>query len=119
MPEEELRRHAIPVALAGWTVFGAGLSGCIPQLFSAAGHADPAAAGVNVSRVSGVGYLGMLAGPAIIGPMTRLMPLNITFLLPVAFCLGASLSARILRPTPVTAEATSEELFQEPAGGRR
>jgi len=26
------------VALTGWTLFGLGLSGCIPQLFSAAGH---------------------------------------------------------------------------------
>ncbi|MEU3727761.1 MFS transporter, partial [Streptomyces sp. NPDC031705] len=29
----------VPAALAGWTLFGAGLSGCVPQLFSAAGHA--------------------------------------------------------------------------------
>jgi len=54
--------------LAGLAVFGIGLSGCIPRLFSAAGHADPAAAGVNVSRVAGLGYLGMLAGLAVIGP---------------------------------------------------
>ena len=52
------------MALAGWALFGLGLSGCVPQLFSAAGHADPAAAGANVSRVAGLGYLGMLAGPA-------------------------------------------------------
>lgn len=28
-------------AFAGWALFGLGLSGCVPQLFSAAGHADP------------------------------------------------------------------------------
>jgi len=50
-------------AFAGWALFGLGLSGCVPQLFSAAGHADPAAAGANVSRVAGLGYVGMLAGP--------------------------------------------------------
>jgi predicted MFS family arabinose efflux permease len=88
----------IPLALAGWAVFGAGLSGCVPQLFSAAGHADPDAAGVNVSRVAGLGYLGMLAGPAIIGPLTHLVPLNITFLLPVACCVVAAAAAGILRP---------------------
>jgi MFS family permease len=53
----------IPLALLGWTVFGAGLSGCVPQLFSAAGHTDQSTAGANVSRVAGLGYLGMLAGP--------------------------------------------------------
>lgn len=92
----------VPLALAGWTVFGAGLSGCIPQLFSAAGHTDPAAAGANVSRVSGLGYLGMLAGPAVIGPLTEVVPLNLTFFLPVAFCVTASVTARILKTAPVT-----------------
>ena len=91
---------AVPPALVGWAVFGAGLSGCVPQLFSAAGHVDPDGAGANVSRVAGLGYLGMLAGPAVIGPMTRLMPLNIALLLPVALCVIASFTARILKDEP-------------------
>lgn len=91
---------AVPVALVGWTLFGAGLSGCVPQLFSAAGHADPDAAGANVSRVAGLGYLGMLAGPAVIGPLTRLVPLGPALLLPVACCAVAALAAPALRPAP-------------------
>ncbi|MEV0597711.1 MFS transporter [Streptomyces sp. NPDC050315] len=99
----------IPLALAGWAVFGAGLSGCIPQLFSAAGHADQEAAGVNVSRVAGLGYLGMLAGPAVIGPLTHLAPLNLTFFLPVALCAIAACTAAVLRsPRPVTPRAAAE-----------
>lgn len=89
---------SIPLTLIGWTLFGAGLSGCVPQLFSAAGHADPDAAGTNVSRVAGLGYVGMLAGPAIIGPLTQVMPLHLTFFLPVAFCAVAAATAGILRP---------------------
>jgi MFS family permease len=92
---------SIPLAIAGWAFFGLGLSGTVPQLFSAAGHIDPSAAGFNVSRVAGLGYLGMLAGPAIIGPLTRLMPLNYTFLLPVAFCAAAAVAAPILRHRPI------------------
>ncbi|QIQ05945.1 MFS transporter [Streptomyces liangshanensis] len=92
----------VAVALVGWAVVGAGLSGCVPQLFSAAGHADPDAAGANVSRVAGLGYLGMLAGPAVIGPLTHAIPLNLTFLLPAAFCVAACLTARILEPGPAT-----------------
>ncbi|MFD1050035.1 hypothetical protein ACFQ1S_33160 [Kibdelosporangium lantanae] len=88
----------IPLALVGWTIFGLGLSGTVPQLFGAAGHLDLEMAGTNVSRVAGIGYLGMLAGPMVIGPLTDLMPLNLTFLLPVVFCVVASASARILRP---------------------
>jgi MFS family permease len=91
---------SIPLTIAGWVLFGLGLSGTVPQLFSAAGHADPGAAGANVSRVAGLGYLGMLAGPAIIGPLTRLTPLNYTFFLPVAFCVVAALAAHILRSKP-------------------
>ncbi|WP_046495992.1 MFS transporter [Streptomyces odonnellii] len=88
----------IPLALVGWAVFGIGLSGCVPQLFSAAGHADQESAGTNVSRVAGLGYLGMLAGPAIIGPLTHFIPLNLTFFLPVAFCVvAACTAARILQ----------------------
>ncbi|MBP0459740.1 MFS transporter [Streptomyces montanisoli] len=87
----------IPLALAGWAVFGIGLSGTVPQLFSAAGHADREAAGANVSRVAGLGYLGMLAGPALIGALTRYVPLNAAFLVPVLLCAVAAAAARILR----------------------
>ncbi|WP_030716309.1 MFS transporter [Streptomyces sp. NRRL F-2580] len=94
----------VPLALIGWTLAGAGLSGCIPQLFSAAGHYDAATAGANVSRVAGLGYLGMLAGPAVIGPLTHLIPLNLTLLLPTALCvIAAGVAAPILKPTPSTA----------------
>ncbi|WP_433890149.1 MFS transporter [Streptomyces sp. CA-111067] len=86
----------VALALVGWTVFGIGLSGCIPQLFSAAGHFDQEAAGANVSRVAGLGYLGMLAGPAVIGPMTHFIPLNVAFFLPVGFCVIACATAGML-----------------------
>ncbi|TVZ78048.1 fucose permease [Streptomyces sp. BK340] len=84
-------------AFAGWALFGLGLSGCIPQLFSAAGHTDPSAAGTNVSRVAGLGYLGMLAGPAVIGWMTHLVALNHTFLLMTLLCVITAATAGILR----------------------
>ncbi|MGW1726824.1 MFS transporter [Streptomyces sp. NPDC002306] len=82
---------------AGWALFGLGLSGCVPQLFSAAGHADPSAAGANVSRVAGLGYLGMLAGPGVIGWLTHLMPLNETFLLMTLLCAITAVTAGVLR----------------------
>jgi predicted MFS family arabinose efflux permease len=87
----------IPLALARWTILGIGLAGCVPQLSSAAGHADHGASGANVSRVAGLGYLGLLAGPAIIGPLTHLVPLNVTFLLPVALCALCALCALATR----------------------
>jgi len=87
-------------AFAGWALFGLGLSGCVPQLFSAAGHADPSAAGANVSRVAGLGYVGMLAGPAVIGWLTHFVALNHTFVLLTLLCAITTVAARILRTEP-------------------
>ncbi|MGW3042230.1 MFS transporter [Kitasatospora sp. NPDC001159] len=98
-------------AFAGWALFGLGLSGCVPQLFSAAGHADPAAAGANVSRVAGLGYLGMLAGPAVIGWLTHLTALNHTFLLLTALCTATAATAGVLRSAP----AADPEAARTPA----
>ncbi|WP_232836934.1 MFS transporter [Lentzea terrae] len=89
------------LALVGWAIAGAGLAGTVPQLFSAAGHEEAGAAAANMSRVVGIGYIGVLAGPAVIGWLTHLMPLNVAFLLPVAFCVIAALSAGVLRNEPV------------------
>jgi hypothetical protein len=88
------------------------LSGCVPQLFSAAGHADPAAAGTNVSRVAGLGYLGMLTGPAAIGWMTRLVALNYTFLFPALLLVIAAATAGILRSG--TEREPKPEMAQRP-----
>ncbi|WP_245689346.1 MFS transporter [Streptomyces chattanoogensis] len=84
-------------AFAGWALFGLGLSGCVPQLFSAAGHADTSAAGANVSRVAGLGYVGMLAGPAVIGWLTHLVALNHAFVLLTLLCAATAAAAGILR----------------------
>ena len=101
--------HQAGLAIAGWAAVGLGLSGCIPQLFTAAGGLDRDAAGANVARVAGLGYLGMLAGPAIIGPLTRLMPLNLALVLPLALCFAAAYAAGVLRPAPRPAERPARE----------
>lgn len=101
------------LTLAGWALFGFGLSGCVPQLFSAAGHTDPAAAGTNVSRVAGIGYIGMLAGPAVIGWLTRLIPLDRAFLLPAALLVIAAATAGILHGSR-EAEPARELVTRQP-----
>jgi MFS family permease len=81
------------VAIVAWSVFGAGLAGCVPQFFSAAGNIDPSAAGTYLARITGTGYLGLLAGPAIIGILTHWVPLTAAFAVPVVGCLVAGLLA--------------------------
>jgi MFS family permease len=101
--------HQATLAIAAWAVVGLGLSGCIPQLFTAAGGLDRDAAGANVARVAGLGYLGMLAGPAIIGPLTRLIALNLALVLPSALCFTAAYAAGVLRPAPQPAERPARQ----------
>jgi len=81
------------LAIIAWAVFGVGLAGCVPQFFSAAGNIDPAAAGTYLARVTGTGYLGLLAGPAIIGILTNWVSLTTAFAVPIVGCLLAGLLA--------------------------
>ncbi|OIJ91654.1 MFS transporter [Streptomyces colonosanans] len=66
------------VALAGWALFGLGLSTTVPSLISAAGADGPSA----VATVAVTGYLGLLAGPALIGAIASITTLPTALLLP-------------------------------------
>ena len=81
------------VAIIAWAVFGIGLAGCVPQFFSAAGNIDPTAAGTYLARVTGAGYLGLLAGPAVIGILTNWISVTTAFAVPIIGCLLAGLLA--------------------------
>ncbi|WP_410596469.1 MFS transporter [Amycolatopsis sp. lyj-23] len=94
----------VPVSLAGWALFGLGLSGGVPQLFTAAGNLDTRASGALMARVVGLGYVGLLAGPALIGGLTRWLPLNVTFAVPVVLCVLAAVFAGVLNREPEPVE---------------
>lgn len=81
------------LAIAAWALFGVGLAGCVPQFFTAAGNVDPSAAGTYLARVTSMGYLGLLAGPSLIGLLTHWVPLTAAFAVPIAGCLLAGLLA--------------------------
>lgn len=78
-------------ALAGFAVFGAGLSCIFPQLLSASGHADPLRPGRAIARVAGMGYLGVLGGPVLIGGIASVLGLPLALGVPVilALCIAA------------------------------
>jgi len=101
--------HQAALAIAAWAAVGLGLAGCIPQLFTAAGSLDRDAAGANVARVAGLGYLGMLAGPALIGPLTRVIALNLALAVPTALCFAAAYAAGVLRPARQPAERPARQ----------
>ncbi|WP_067720575.1 MFS transporter [Nocardia yamanashiensis] len=87
-----------PLSILGWALCGIGLSGGVPQVFTAAGNLGSATAATDMSRVFGLGYVGLLAGPAIIGWLNKLVPLTTTMLVPCAGLLLCAWLARSVEP---------------------
>ncbi len=85
-------------ALIGFALFGAGLSCTFPQLLSAAGNADPARPASGIARVAGMGYLGLLGGPILIGGVASAAGLRLALVLPVILGLSIAALAGAVRP---------------------
>jgi MFS family permease len=67
-----------PVALIGWLIAGVGIAGVVPLLFAySAEIGEQSHTGRNLAKVVGITYSGVLAGPALIGFLTEVVPLNI------------------------------------------
>ena len=92
---------ASPVAaVAGFALFGAGLSAVLPQVFAAGGRVDPAHPGSGVAKVVGSSYAGMSAGPAVIGGIASRIGLHAALAIPavLALWIAAGASALCSRP---------------------
>ncbi|MFD3589740.1 MFS transporter [Streptomyces sp. NPDC058683] len=87
---------SVPLALAGWALFGLGLSTTIPSLITAAGAGGPTA----VATVSVTGYLGLLAGPALIGTLASATSLSTALLLPALLAAAVATLAHRALETP-------------------
>lgn len=83
-----------PVALLGFALVGLGLSNVVPVLFSAAAQVPGVSSAHGIASVSGVGYLGMMAGPPLIGLIAERSSLTAGLLVVVAFAVFMALSAR-------------------------
>lgn len=92
-----LAGSTIAFALLGWAAFGLGLSVTIPSLITAAGAGGPRA----VATVAVTGYVGLLAGPALIGALTTVTAL------PHALLLPALLAASVAVLAPKALEKTT------------
>jgi MFS family permease len=79
-------------ALAGFAAAGVGFSSIIPLVFAAGGRIPGVHEGAGVATVSGLGYLGFLAGPPAIGFLSEMTSLRAgVFLLVVLSALAAGL----------------------------
>lgn len=82
------------VALLGFAGVGLGLSNVVPVLFSAASQAPGVSPAHGIAAVSGVGYLGMMAGPPLIGLIAEHASLAAGLLVVVMFAVFMAVSAR-------------------------
>jgi predicted MFS family arabinose efflux permease len=86
----------LPIVLVGWALFGVGLAGGLPQVFTAAGNLGGPTSGRTLSRVVGVGYLAILGGPALIGWMVQLVSWTGALLVPLGAMLVCVLAAPVV-----------------------
>ncbi|WP_242901697.1 MFS transporter [Actinomadura terrae] len=71
-------------AVAGFTLFGLGVAVVAPVTFSAAGNIPGVPAATGISRVTAVGYGGLLGGPPVIGFVAQGVGLGWALAVPVA-----------------------------------
>jgi fucose permease len=85
-----------PLAIAGFTLLGAGLASSVPQVFAAGGRADPDRPGAGLGKVVAMGYAGMTAGPAVIGALATVVGLRLAFSITVVLAALLALAAPAL-----------------------
>ena len=100
-----LAGHRPALAVLGFAVCGGGLSCTVPQLLSVASRIDPARSGGCIARVAGLGYLGLVGGPVLIGGCASLAGLPTALCIPVLLgvCVaifGYLLERPLARPVP-------------------
>ncbi len=100
---------AYPLTLAGWALFGFGISGVAPQIFSAAGNLSRSGQGVLLSRVVSAGYAGQLVGPAIIGWIASGVGLTTSFWFPLGLLVVGVVGAGAIGARAATAPSALDE----------
>lgn len=86
----------VPLAdagLLGFALVGLGLSNVVPVLFSAASKVPGVSAAHGIAAVSSLGYLGMMAGPPLIGMIAEHTSLTVGLSCVVFFAVIMALSA--------------------------
>ncbi|HEX9826071.1 MAG TPA: MFS transporter [Flavobacteriaceae bacterium] len=85
------------IALIGFGLVGIGLSVVIPELFRLAGTVKGLDASIGISFVSGIGFLGFLVGPVLLGFLAELSSLKLSFLALLIFVIVSFFTALTLK----------------------
>lgn len=87
-----------PLSLLGYVLVGAGCANIVPAMFSAVGRQQMMPQAVAVPAITTMGYLGVLAGPALIGYVAHLSSLTSAFLFITALLLMVAAMSRAVAP---------------------
>jgi predicted MFS family arabinose efflux permease len=88
-------------ALLGFVLVGLGLANVVPALFSAASQVPGVTPAHGIAAVSSLGYLGMMAGPPLIGVLAERSSLTGALGVVVVFACVLALAARRALPPEV------------------
>ncbi len=77
------------VTSTGFAILGLGLSVIIPELFRLAGKTEGVSASLAISFVSGIGFVGFLSGPVVLGQISYQIDLKASFVFLLVLVLGA------------------------------
>jgi MFS family permease len=82
--------------LVGFALLGIGLAVVVPLVFTAA--AQTGRAGPNLALVTMTGYVGVLAGPALVGGVAQVIGLHAALGIDVILCAMCAALAGFVRP---------------------
>jgi MFS family permease len=98
-------------AMPGFAAAGAGFSVIIPLVFGSGGRVDNVSPGAGIATVTGIGYIGFLVGPPLIGFLSQLFTLRYALGVVVGCCVvSAVLSGSLGRLRGVAAAEPVPEL---------
>lgn len=100
------------LALLGFAAAGAGFSVIIPLVFGSGGRVENVSPGAGIATVTGIGYIGFLVGPPLIGFLSQLFTLRYALGVVVVCCLiTALLSGSLGRLRTIASEPVPELHF--------
>ncbi|MFF7246047.1 MFS transporter [Embleya sp. NPDC008237] len=85
------------LSVLGFTLFGVGVAPVAPVTFSAAGNTPGVPAAWAISRVTGIAYIGLLAGPPVIGFIAHHTSLTTALAIPAVLVAIIALTAGAVR----------------------
>ncbi|MFI6583756.1 MFS transporter [Embleya sp. NPDC050493] len=85
------------LSVLGFTLFGVGVAPVAPVTFSAAGNTPGVPAAWAISRVTGIAYIGLLAGPPVIGFIAHHTGLTTALAIPAVLVAIIALTAGAVR----------------------